>query len=475
VAFSSSTSTAIRGLGVAIPAVLVFLSACARAYALPIDGIHNIQHVVMIQQENRSFDSYFGTYPGARGIPAATCVPDPANGNCVKPFHDANDVNFGAQHSAANARRDIDGGRMDGFVATLEAGGCGSRRKTCAPCTPTSPEAVPCDDVMGYHDAREIPNYWAYAQNFVLQDEMFEPVSSGSIASHNFLVSGWSAVCPRNNPDPLACVSGIREPHHEEGHSTMDAWTDVTYLLHRANVGWRYFVFDGTEPDCASDEAVSCKPVPQHPTTPSKWNPLPSFTDVQQAGELGNIQSLSNFYADVHQQGSCGLPNVSWITPTHAVSEHPSARISDGQAYVTTLVNAIMRSPCWSSTAIFLSWDDWGGFYDHVPPPQIDRNGYGIRVPGMLISAFAKSGYVDHQQLSFDAYLKFIEDDFLAGARLNPRTDGRPDRRPDVREEASSLGDLSSEFDFMQTPRKPVLLSTHPPPGPPSNPPSPIA
>jgi Phosphoesterase family len=157
--------------------------------------------------------------------------------------------------------------------------------------------------------------------------------------------------------------------------------------------------------------------------------------------------------------------------PNSKVSEHPPALVSNGQAYVTTLVNSIMRSPCWGSTAIFLSWDDWGGFYDHVVPPVIDGNGYGFRVPGLVISPYAKAGYVDHQQLSHDAYLKFIEDDFMGGQRLNPATDGRPDSRPDVREEAPGLGNLVEDFDFNQSPRPPLLLPTHPAPGPASCPP----
>ena len=153
------------------------------------------------------------------------------------------------------------------------------------------------------------------------------------------------------------------------------------------------------------------------------------------------------------------------------MSEHPSALVSAGQAYVTTLINAIMRSPCWNSTAIFLSWDDWGGFYDHVVPPQVDQNGYGLRVPGLVISPYAKAGYVDHQQLSHDAYLKFIENDFLGGQRLDPATDGRPDPRPDVREEAPGLGSLENDFNFNQPPRAPLILPTHPAPGPASTPP----
>lgn len=106
--------------------------------------------------------------------------------------------------------------------------------------------------------------------------------------------------------------------------------------------------------------------------------------------------------------------------------------------------------------------DDWGGFYDHVAPPQVDSLGYGLRVPGLVISPYAKSGYIDHQTLSFDAYLKFIEDDFLHGQRLNPKTDGRPDSRPDVRENAPILGNLVNDFDFNQTPRKPLVLPVHP-------------
>ena len=115
-----------------------------------------------------------------------------------------------------------------------------------------------------------------------------------------------------------------------------------------------------------------------------------------------------------------------------------------------------MRSPAWRSTAIFVSWDDWGGFYDHVRPPAIDENGYGLRVPGLVISPYARAGFVDHQLLSHDTYLRFIEDVFLGGARLDPATDGRPDPRPSVRERLT--GDLRRDFDFSQPPRAPMLL-----------------
>jgi phospholipase C len=169
---------------------------------------------------------------------------------------------------------------------------------------------------------------------------------------------------------------------------------------------------------------------------------------------------MRSFFRDA-KRGS--LPAVSWLIPSDQVSDHPPSLLTRGQAYVTSVINAVMRSPDWSSTAIFLAWDDWGGFYDHVEPPHVDHNGYGLRVPALVISPYAKWGYVDHQVLSFDAYAKFIEDDFLGGQRLDPATDGRPDRRPDVRENESVLGDIASDFDFSQKPQKPLLLPLHPP------------
>jgi hypothetical protein len=164
------------------------------------------------------------------------------------------------------------------------------------------------------------------------------------------------------------------------------------------------------------------------------------------------------------------LPSVAWVIPENGVSEHPPSSIHAGQAYVTGLINAIMRSSYWKDTVIILAWDDWGGFYDHVPPPKVDVNGYGLRVPALLISPYAKKGFIDHQVLSFDAYLKFIEDIFLNGERLDPLTDGRPDPRPSVREINPQLGDLLNDLDFSQVPLPPLILPINPPPGPASIP-----
>jgi phospholipase C len=445
-------------------------------------GIHKIKHVIIIMQENRSFDSYFGTYPGADGIPMkngkpTVCIPDP-HGGCVRPFHDKADINGGGPHGEKNAVADVNGGKMNGFVKEqVEAA-----KRHCAnvadpACNGGRSSATP--DVMGYHTAAEIPNYWAYARNFVLDDHMFEAVKSWSLPSHLYMVSGWSAKC--KNTSPMSCVNDIAGPYrnlqvdqavnNELAHhpTSIDfSWTDITWLLHLHHVSWAYYIQKGTQPDCANNSALTCAPVKQSAKTLGIWNPLPLFVDVRQDHQLGNIKPLSAYFAAAR---SGDLPSVSWITPSQADSEHPPASVHRGQAYVTALINAAMKSRDWYSTAIFLAWDDWGGFYDNVVPPKVDQNGYGLRVPALVISPYARRGYIDHQTLSTDAYLKFIEDDFLGGQRLNPKTDGRPDPRPDVRENEPVLGNLIKDFNFSQKPRKPLLLPTNPPTDSPSIPP----
>jgi PKD repeat protein len=311
---------------------------------------------------------------------------------------------------------------------------------------------------MGYKLRADIPNYWAYADNFVLNDHLFEPLGSASEPAHLALVSGWSARCYVAG-DPMSCRN---EPEHVAlapigGGEADFAWTDITYLLNRAGVSWRYYLFKGQEPDCTDPDVLTCVPAPQNRKTPSNWNPLPGFDTVRDAGQLHNITSVSNFVAAA-RAGT--LPAVSWVIPTHSVSEHPPTLVSAGEEYVTYLINQVMQGPNWDSTAIFLTSDDWGGFYDHLAPPVVDGNGYGIRVPALVISPYAKAGYIDHQTLSFDAYLRFIEDRFLGGQRLDPATDGRPDHRPTVRENAPQLGDLRNVFDFSQPPIPPLVLPT---------------
>jgi phospholipase C len=507
---------------VALVVPLVLVAGCGGSGIAPSAGrgrgIHKIRHVVVIMQENRSFDSYFGTFPGADGLPSEdghfkVCVPDPRTGGCDFPYHDPRQVNGGAQHNGDSARADINGGAMNGFVATAERPGgraCGATAAVCASSAPT--------DVMGYHDAREIPNYWRWAHDFALQDHMFEPTASWSLPAHLFMVSGWSARCTRGG-DPSSCVNDdelggfktaqitgplgrhrtamlppnvrevsrclvrhgirresfgldLRAPHLPDALALCRhlappgearrltaygnyAWTDLTWLLHRQGVSWRYYIHQGRAPESLPS------------TTSEIWDPLPSFTTVRRDGQVGNVTDVSHFLAAAR---AGRLPGVSWVVPDELHSEHAPATPAAGQRYVTNLVNSVMRGRDWNSTAIFLAWDDWGGFYDHVSPPRVDRNGYGMRVPSMVISPYARHGFIDHQTLSFDAITKFIEDDFLGGQRLDPRTDGRPDPRPDVRENASILGDLKADFNFKRSPRPPDPLPLAPAPGPASQP-----
>ena len=172
-------------------------------------GIHKIRHVIIVMQENRSFDEYFGTYPGALGIAMkngapAVCVPSP-KGGCVRPFHNTADVNGGGPHGLKNAIADINGGKMNGFLQqrALAANTCKfAQDPQCAPGTSR--------DVMGYHTGAELPNYWAYAKNFVLDDHMFEPVKSWSLPDHLYMVSAWSAKCA--SASPKSCVNNIGGP-----------------------------------------------------------------------------------------------------------------------------------------------------------------------------------------------------------------------------------------------------------------------
>jgi len=286
-------------------------------------------------------------------------------------------------------------------------------------------------------------------------DHMFGSGRTWSLPEHLYMVSDWAARCYQAN-NPMSCeneVDAVDDARFQP--SPNYAWTDVTHLLSQNGVSWGYYVFDGTEPDCENPADLTCIPLPQSYRTGSIWNPLPYFTDVKDDNQLGNIQTVDNFAAAA-RDGT--LPAVSWVVPTNSVSEHPPASITDGRKYVTYMINQVMQGPDWDSSAIFLAWDDWGGFYDHVNPPGVDANGFGIRVPSLLISPYAKQGYVDHGVHSFDSYERFIEDVFLGSSRLDPTTDGRPDPRPVVRESYPGLADLADDFDFTQPPRAPEVI-----------------
>src|SRR5665811_710104 len=266
-------------------------------------GVHKIKHIVIIMQENRAFDLYFGTYPGAEGIPMengvpTACVPDPNTGRCVHPFHSTKDRTEGGPHGAPSSVADINGGKMDGFIGQQED----ARKLPCE--KSVDPECnskrslniTGLPDVMGYYDRGEIPNYWAYADNFVLQDNMFASAASWSLPNHLFLVSGWSARCANSDPEScqneLANPQSLTFPQKNKNGSIIQpnyAWTDITYLLYKNNVSWAYYLDEGYQPDC-EDDSMFCNPKTQKVGVPQIWNPLPWFETVRQDNQMSNIQ-----------------------------------------------------------------------------------------------------------------------------------------------------------------------------------------
>jgi uncharacterized protein (TIGR03437 family) len=379
-------------------------------------GLEKIRHFVFIMQENRSFDHYFGTYPGAEGIPPGICVPN-ANGPCVAPFHNTQLVNQGGEHYAQNALTCIDGGLMDGFL----------------------PGAIPSagvvtGDVMGWHDYNEIPNYWNYANLYVLQDRLFESIASFSLPAHLYMMAAQSG-------------GYIGNGRHEPLPRFYD-FPEITHLLGSGQIDWKYYVNRGQTPT-VNDEDFTIEDGDE--TTYSFWNPLPAFSAVKNnPAQFGRLTNAAQFYVDARNGA---LPQVSWVIPNYPLSEHPPMNLAPGMNYVTGLVNAVMSSPLWNSTAIFIAWDDWGGFYDHVIPPQVDQYGLGIRVPGLIISPYARQGYIDHKTYSFESWLRIVEERFGI-VPMTPRD--------------NMANDMTDAFDFTQQPRTPVPFTPIGAPYPPT-------
>ena len=428
-------------------------------------GLQKLEHLIFIVQENRSFDQYFGTYPGADGIPTnpdgsfSVCVPDKFQaGVCVPPYVTRSDDQDGGPHNHVASLRDVNGGKMNGFIDSLPARAtkCWTDRTRPECDVQLGPEGQP--DVMSTQSRHAIPNYWAYADHYVLQDAMFAPVDSWTLPAHLFLVSAWSAACS-NPADPMSCQSDINlsqaAKRWDYGEKPLYAWTDVTWLLDEQDVSWRYYVGNDTcdQPPCPDTGR-------RFYGTSYNRNPLPGFTSFGDRESADKRVRPVDEYLEAASTGT--LPSVMWIAPASNVSDHPGgpSTTKTAMAYVTRVINAAMQGPDWDSTAIFLTWDDWGGFYDHVDPPRVDAMGFGLRVPGLVISPYAKPGYIDHTTLSFDSYLKLIEDRFLGGQRLDPATMSRPDSRPTVRERSASP--LLKGFDFAQEPNPPLVLDPWP-------------
>jgi phospholipase C len=464
----TATTPSSSSPGTTDPSIAVTVSAEDAAPIDPKLGFDNINHLIFVVQENRSFDHYFGTFPGANGIPRNpdgsfdVCVPD-LQGKCWKPYHDTGPFDVGGPHNEWASDNDINGGAMDGFIRSLERVKACAKGQVSEECAKALQDNPGSPDVMGYHNASDIPNYWAYAKHYALQDRMFAPTDAWTLPSHLYLVSAWSAKCTdltTPDPDASSCKTNIEHPGSMEGkpfgvvEDMQYRWASIPWLLDNHDVSWAYYVGPDT---CLQETCENNGPA----ATPRSWMAISGFRNVAYTDNLDNIRT----YPDFFQRAAQGtLPAVSWVVPYKGNSEHPTHPVDEGQAWVTSVVNAVMQGPPeqWQHTAIFLTWDDWGGFYDHVVPPIIDVAGYGLRVPGIVISPWVKPGSIDSQTLSFDAYLKVIEDRFLDGQRLDGQNEGWRDPRPTVREAVHQLGDIRKEFDFTQEPIPDLVLDPDP-------------
>jgi len=390
------------GLVLMLLLIITTISPVAGQAPLP------IQHIVIIMQENRSFDEYFGTYPNVNGIPPNVCLTvNASTTQCVKPYLETSTNPEGASHTWDAAHTDWDNGKMDGFVWAAKA------------------DSNP-SNVMGHYDYHMLPYYWTYASNYVLFDNFFESVLSFSLPNHLYIIAAQSGGYYTGTP-----------PYPFNFMTIMEELTP-------SKISWKYYYGTNLPGAGITNESELMAHDAPESTFNDYVDPLPHMAGIVNKGLLSYNVNGSEFYTDV-QSGT--LPQVSWIVPAEAVSEHPTASPEPGQKYVVTLVNTIMQSKYWKDTAIFIAWDDWGGFYDHVPPPQVDQYGLGFRVPVLLISPYARQGYVSHTQYEHSSYLAFIEHQWVNVSSLTDRD--------------KMANSFYGEFDFSQPPRQPLILNTN--------------
>ena len=362
-----------------------------------------IQHFVVLMQENHTFDNYFGTYPGANGIPAGTCMPvdpsDKTNTDCVEPFHIGDRPIDDLDHSLSTFQMQYNDGKMNGFVYALN-----QRNQNGAM-------------AMGYYDDRDLPYYWNLADEYVLFDNYFSSDHGGSFANHMYWVS--------------AQPGGDRVS--ENGYA------DVATIFDRLEerwISWKFYV-QNYDPQITYR---SLSQVSGNRASQVIWVPLLNMDRFLDDPKLSShIVDMNEYFVDL-ENGT--LPEVAYIAPSGA-SEHPPGSIRSGQKFVKSLIQALMRSNSWDSSAFLLLYDDWGGWYDHVLPPQVDENGYGMRVPGLLISPYARRGYIDSTMLDFTSVLKFIEENWGIEPLAARDTQAKS---------------FMSAFDFSMSPREPVFI-----------------
>ncbi len=382
--------------------------------AAPGQGIQKIQHIVFLIKENRSFDHYFGTFPGADGVTSGKI----SNGKTIPLTHAPDTTPYDPGHSWRDAIIAIDGGRMGQFDQVVN----GQVDGYMLPYT----QFVESD----------IPNYFAYARNFVLADRMFSSLAGSSFPNHLYTVAaqaggalanphpsdtGWGWGCDSDENQTVAV-------EHEGGWITTEPpcfnFQTLADTLEEAHISWKYYA-------------------PSKGQYGYQFSTLDAIRHIRN-GPLWNERVIpDNQFADDARNGR--LPAVSWLV-TGAANEHPPLSTCKGENWTVRQLNAVMEGPDWNSTVVFLTWDDFGGFYDHVPPPMISPYSLGPRVPLLIISPYARKGYISHTQYEFSSFLKFAE------RRFN---------LPALTKRDTEANDMLDSFDFNREPLPPLVLQEH--------------
>lgn len=366
-----------------------------------------IKHFVYMLQGDRSFDNYFGTYPGAKGIPPGVCQKRVVTGSdedCVEPFslHGKNVEALGA--GTVELKNQYDEGRMDGFVAAYQNQGRDG------------------SSVMGYYDQRDLPTYWGLAERYVLFDHFFSSTMSGQRVNRSYWVSGSPP--PPGNPKAVA-IDYARHP-------------TIFDRLQAAGVDWKFYV-QGYDPKQTYRTNSRTTPTTQ-PVRVPLLN-YPRFLDDPALSS--RIVDLSQYYRDLD---SGNLPAVAYIA-SNGPSERSARSIGSGQRMVTNMVGSLMVSKAWKSSAFLLSYDGSGGWYDHVRPPQVDSYGYGMRVPALLVSPYARPGHINSDVLDYTSALAFIEQNWGLA--------------PLASRDAAATS-IAGAFDFLSAPRPAELRFSEP-------------
>jgi len=326
-----------------------------------------IQHIVIIMQENRSFDHMFNGFPGAdtvqTGMNGNTAVP-----LTPTPLGNGPDIS----HSHTSWWTEWDQGKNDGF------GISGMMPYT-------------------YIQKNEVQPYWDLAQKFTIGDRMFQSNTGPSFVAHQYMIAGQSGKASENPSGGVwGCDAAANARVALVGPNGTDLpgvfpcfdYQTMADLLDARGVTWKYYAPGTTD----GFFIISAFQAVKHIRYGQDWQNNVVSPETQVLTDIGNGQ----------------LAQVTWIVPTFNNSDHPGAP-AQGPDWVASIVNAIGASPLWNSTAIFVSWDDWGGFYDHVPPPQVDDMGLGFRVPVIVVSPYARNGYVSHVQHESGSMLHYIE------------------------------------------------------------------